>query len=124
MRRAPPPIVSTVQRARRHVPRPNPVAALYVYAVLLAPEAARKLHQIPNGTPILYIGQTGLTPAARFAQHKRGGAYGSDIVRHHGIRLVPELTSGPYPDRDTAERAERETAARLKAEGWQIAGGH
>jgi hypothetical protein len=119
------PPVTLVRRARRHTPRrPNPVAALYVYVVELAPEAARKVHKTPNGQPVLYIGQTGLDPRQRFAQHQRGGQYGSDIVRRYGRRLLPELTSGPYPDRDAAERAERETARRLASEGWMVAGGH
>ena len=123
MRRAPPPEVSTVRRSRQYTQRENP-ATLFVYVVELAPEAARKVHQEPNGNPVLYIGQTGLDPRQRFAQHQRGGWFGSDIVRRFGVRLLPKLTSGPYPDRDAAEAAEKETARRLAADGWIVAGGH
>lgn len=99
-------------------------ATLYVYAIELDPAAASKLHRHPDGSPVLYIGQTGVDPRQRFAQHKRGGMYGSDVVRRFGRRLLPGMTSGPYPTRDAAERAEKETARRLKAEGWIVAGGH
>lgn len=115
------------RRARRTVRRTslskNP-AALYVYVVELDPKAARKLHRHPNGSPVLYIGQSGIDPRQRFDQHQRGGMYASDIVRRFGRRLIPELTSGPYPDRPAAERAERETARRLSRQGWIVAGGH
>lgn len=128
MRRAPVPTVTHVQHARRAVSRDrgareNP-ATLFVYVVELDPEAARKVHQEPNGNPCLYVGQTGLDPRQRFAQHQRGGAFGSDIVRRYGRRLLPQMTSGPYPTRDAAEAAEKETARRLAAEGWVVAGGH
>jgi len=122
VKRAPVPTVAHVQRARQYTPRENP-ATLYVYVVELDPEAARKVHQEPNG-PVLYVGQTGLDPRQRFAQHQRGGWYGSDIVRRFGRRLLPQMTSGPYPTRDAAEAAEKETARRLAAEGWVVAGGH
>lgn len=89
----------------------------YVYVIELDPAAVRSRSVNPHG-PVIYVGQTGLTPAERFEQHKAGGMYGSDVVRHYGRRLIPELTNGPYPDIPAAEKAERETAARLKLQGY------
>ena len=124
----PTPTVTHVQRTRQAVSRDKEVcenpATLYVYVVELDPEAARKVHQEPNGNPCLYVGQTGLDPRQRFAQHQRGGRYGSDVVRRYGRRLLPHLTSGPYLTRDAAEAAEKATARRLANEGWIVTGGH
>jgi len=119
VKRAPVPTVTHVQRARQYTPRENP-ATLYVYVVELDPEAARKVHQEPNG-PALYIGQSGNDPRYRFEQHLRGGMFAADVVKRFGVRLL--ATFGPFADRDTAEKVERETAQRLKGEGWITFGG-
>ena len=97
---------------KKQGPKQNPTQR-WVYAIEL---------DHPKG-PALYVGQTGLSPEARFDQHRRGGMYASDVVHHYGVALRPERL-GPFPSIERAERAERELANTLRAAGLTVFGRH
>lgn len=90
-----------------------------VYVVELAPAASR------NGKPAVYVGETGLTPAERFARHQAGGMTSSPTVARHGVALRPDLSVGvgPFDTRQEAEAAELALAERLRARGFDVHGG-
>jgi hypothetical protein len=100
-----------------------------VYAVLLAPEAAkdRRVRQAnPNrdpAKPCIYIGMTGLTPEERFRNHK-AGIKAAAVVRKYGVKLLPELYGvyNPMPYEGAAQM-EKELAAELRAQGYTVMGG-
>jgi hypothetical protein len=75
--------------------------------------------------PCVYVGETGLTPEARFARHKDGGRTASKVVHQFGLRLRADLSRGvgPFKTREEAESAESELAARLRASGFRVFGG-
>ena len=67
-----------------------------VYVVLLA-AAVGRLRQVQAANPArdaqkpcVYVGMTGLTPEARFANHQ-AGTQDAPLVRRYGLRLLPEL---------------------------------
>lgn len=101
-----------------------------VYAVKLdwaKMNQRRLLRQNPDRKPELpavYIGSTGLTPADRFAKHK-DGLKGNVLVKRHGLELLPALYEqyNPMPFRK-AEEVEKWLAAKLRAEGYTVAGGN
>src|SRR5204863_10103739 len=68
-----------------------------------------------DGRAGYYVGMTGLTPEARFENHKQG-IKAASVVRRCGERLVPKLYEHlnpmPYPE---AVRMERELADQLRA---------
>jgi hypothetical protein len=71
----------------------------------------------------VYVGQTGLSPAERFLQH-RHGIKANTFVRRHGIRLLLNLMQERYwrPTRTTkeAERAEKVRADSLRKRGYAV----
>ncbi len=77
-----------------------------------------------DGKAGYYVGMTGLTPEARFANHK-AGIKAAGIVRRCGVRLVPvlyeHLNPMPYAD---AVRMEVELAESLRKRGFSVFGGH
>jgi hypothetical protein len=77
-----------------------------------------------DGRAGYYVGMTGLTPEERFLNHKRGIKCAS-VVRRFGERLVPKLYAhlNPMPY-ERAVEMERELAEKLRAEGYQVFGGH
>lgn len=77
-----------------------------------------------NGKAGYYVGMTGLTPEARFANHK-AGVKSARVVRRFGVRLVPVLYEhlNPMPYADAA-RMEWELADSLRKRGFQVFGGH
>jgi predicted GIY-YIG superfamily endonuclease len=77
-----------------------------------------------DGRAGYYVGMTGLTPEARFENHKQG-IKAASVVRRCGERLVPKLYAhlNPMSYADAVEM-ERELAERLRAEGYQVFGGH
>jgi hypothetical protein len=77
-----------------------------------------------TGGPPLYVGQSALTPVARFEQHMAGHR-ASRVVRAHGVRLRPDLAAswGPYATRAEAEAAEANLADHLRARGFCVFGG-
>lgn len=77
-----------------------------------------------DGKAGYYVGMTGLTPEARFANHKRGYKAAS-VVTRFGERLVPKLYAHlnpmTYPE---AAAMEVQLADELRAHGYQVFGGH
>jgi hypothetical protein len=67
---------------------------------------------------------TGLTPEARFANHK-AGIKSARVVRKFGVRLVPMLYEhlNPMPY-EKALRMEAELAESLRKRGFRVFGGH
>jgi hypothetical protein len=67
---------------------------------------------------------TGLTPEARFGNHKRG-IKSASVVRRFGERLVPKLYAhlNPMTYAD-AVRMEVQLAEELREAGYQVFGGH
>jgi hypothetical protein len=78
--------------------------------------------QYQDGKPHVYVGSTAKTPEERFETHIRGERRSSPLVRRFGKKLFEwayrELPS--YPDRESAERAEAETAEQLRWRGWGV----
>jgi hypothetical protein len=67
---------------------------------------------------------TGLTPEARFENHKKG-LKAAGIVKRCGERLVPRLYAHLNPmTYAEALEMERALAERLRARGYQVFGGH
>ena len=119
--------------ARRRVTRPSPPPEdgyhHYVYVVLLDPKVAehpsvqRLNPRRDPAKPCLYVGMTGLDPAERFANHRRG--YKSSwVVKKYGLRLLPEFYAcfNPMPFHAAAEM-EAGLAEDLRAEGYTVTGG-
>jgi hypothetical protein len=102
----------------------------YVYVVLLDSRVLklRKIRECnphrDETKPCLYVGMSGLHPTERFNNHKTG-IKAAQIVRHYGIRLLPELYEvfNPMPF-EAAAQMERELAEDLRAQGYTVAGGH
>jgi len=76
-----------------------------------------------DGKAGYYVGMTGLTPEARFENHKRGYKAAS-AVRRFGERLVPKLYEHLNP-MTYAEAAamERQLAEELREKGFAVFGG-
>ena len=77
-----------------------------------------------DGRAGYYVGMTGLTPEARFANHK-AGIKAAGVVKRFGERLVPTLYEhlNPMPYED-AVRMEVELADSLRKRGLVVFGGH
>ena len=77
-----------------------------------------------DGKAGYYVGMTGLTPEKRFDNHKNG-IKAASIVKRCGERLVPKLYAhlNPMPYNRAVEM-ERELAEKLRADGYQVFGGH
>jgi hypothetical protein len=77
-----------------------------------------------DGKPGYYVGMTGLTPEARFANHK-AGIKAARVVQRCGERLVPRLYAHlnpmPYAKAVVMEAA---LADSLRKRGFQVFGGH
>jgi hypothetical protein len=89
-----------------------------VYVVLLEDDAAR-LPQVRLANPqrdprkpCLYVGMTGLSPAERFENHKRG-LKAARVVELFGIRLLPELYEVFNPCRSKRRLKWNETLRRI-----------
>ena len=77
-----------------------------------------------DGKAGYYVGMTGLTPEARFANH-RAGIKAARVVRKFGVRLVPTLYEHLNPmSYQDAVRIEVELAKSLRRRGFQVFGGH
>ena len=77
-----------------------------------------------DGRAAYYVGMTGLTPEARFLNHK-AGIKAARVVRKHGVRLVPKLYAhlNPMPYRK-AVAMEAMLADSLRKRGYVVYGGH
>ena len=102
----------------------------HVYVVLLD-SAAGRLRAVRAANPerdpkkpCVYVGMTGLTPEERFANHK-AGIKDASLVKHYGIRLLPELYEhlNPMPF-EAAAQMEQDLAEDLRQAGYTVAGGH
>lgn len=101
-----------------------------VYVVLLGTVVGRwRKVQAANPArdpqkPCVYVGLTGLTPEARFANHRRGTKDAS-VVKRYGIRLLPELYAhlNPMPYA-AALQMEMDLAEDLRRAGYTVTGGH
>ncbi len=70
--------------------------------------------------PCVYVGSTGLTPEARFAQHMSGKKSGR-YVEKYGVRLMqPKTRNQPEVPWTRVEIAERRLAERLRAKGYAV----
>jgi predicted GIY-YIG superfamily endonuclease len=77
-----------------------------------------------DGRAGYYVGMTGLTPEARFANHK-AGIKAAGIVTRCGERLVPRLYAHLNPmSYDDAVKMEQQLAEELRAKGFLVYGGH
>lgn len=89
-----------------------------VYVVLL--------HDAP-GSPEwgFYVGMTGRSPEARYAEHLAGVRDGKGYVRDYAVELLPSVYAhlNPMPQR-VAEAREYELAEALRAAGLFVRGGH
>lgn len=77
-----------------------------------------------DGRAGYYVGMTGLTPEQRFENHK-AGIKAAGVVRRFGVRLVPKLYAHLNPMSFTDALAmELRLADQLRAQGYQVFGGH
>lgn len=103
--------------------RLNPPASVYV--VELSPQAARRgedRRRAALGAPVVYVGQSALSPNVRFEHHLQGGMHTSSDVRKYGRGVL--WSEGPFHDRGMAERQERRLAKLLRKSGAVVLGGH
>ena len=101
-----------------------------VYVVLLDPAVGKiRKAQLLNPEcdpkkPCVYVGLTGLAPDQRFLNHKEG-IKSSSLVKHYGIRLLPEfyahLNPMPY---EAAAQMEKDLTEDLRKAGYTVVGGH
>ncbi len=77
-----------------------------------------------DGRAAYYVGMTGLTPEARFENHKNG-VKAARVVKKFGERLVPKLYAhlNPMPYRK-AQSMEVALADSLRKRGFVVFGGH
>jgi predicted GIY-YIG superfamily endonuclease len=77
-----------------------------------------------DGRAAYYVGMTGLTPEARFQNHK-GGVKAARVVKKFGVRLVPKLYAhlNPMPYTKAVEM-EVMLADSLRKRGYMVYGGH
>jgi hypothetical protein len=101
-----------------------------VYVVLLD-DAVNELRKVTRANPdrdpakpSVYVGLTGLDPEQRFQNHKLG-IRSVSLVKHHGVRLMPELYAhlNPMPY-EAAAQMERDLADDLRRDGYAVMGGH
>lgn len=88
-------------------------------------------HLAKAGKGYLYVGETSLTPDERLQKHlagatnSRGKSISSRFVRHHGIRLRPDLApDGFFLSKNESEQAEADCRRRLEAAGYRCEGAH
>ena len=101
-----------------------------VYVVLLDPavgrlRAVRAANPKRNSKkPCVYVGMTGLAPEERLANHK-AGIKGAAVVKHYGLRLLPEIYAhlNPMPFA-AAVQMEMDLAEDLRRAGYTVTGGH
>lgn len=101
----------------------NPPASVYV--IDLASGAAHRekdKDRARKGAPVVYVGQSALSPEVRLKHHRQGGAHTSSAVRKWGRQVL--WSTGPFSDRDQAERVERQVAEELRRAGAVVLGGH
>ena len=96
-----------------------------VYVIELDPKGCKD-----PGKGFVYVGETSKTPEERFEEHRKGkrntrGPLFSPVVRKFGRRLRMDLApETKYYDQAASKAAEKRWAAKLKADGYRVAGGH
>jgi len=77
-----------------------------------------------DGKAGYYVGMTGLSPEARFKNHKSGNK-AARVVKKYGERLVPKLYAhlNPMPYKK-AQKMEVLLADSLRKRGYVVFGGH
>ena len=77
-----------------------------------------------DGKAGYYVGMTGLSPEARFKNHKAGNK-AARVVKKYGERLVPKLYAhlNPMPYKK-AQEMEVLLANSLRKRGYVVFGGH
>jgi len=71
-----------------------------------------------------YVGQTGLTPEERYAQHK-DGVRANNKVQMYGVHLRQDMVEDAGPMTHLASlRLERQLADKLRERGSKVYGGH
>jgi predicted GIY-YIG superfamily endonuclease len=70
--------------------------------------------------PCVYVGSTGLSPQARFENHRKG-LRANRFVHKYGVRLMPEVYEvfNPMPYAAALE-LERDLAQDLRDKGWAV----
>ena len=119
------------RRTLKHLrPKPQPELHHNVYVVLLD-SAVGKNRKVRAANPkrdprkpCVYVWMTGLSPEARFANHK-AGIKSAWATKCYGLRLLPELYAhlNPMPF-DAAVLMERDLAEDLRRAGYTVTGGH
>ena len=95
-----------------------------VYVIDLKPEACDD-RRAPCGGDCprkpIYVGETGLDPAERFARHK-AGKRASRWVHRYGWRVNPSLAThlGEFASSTQSEAAEQALAAELRERGYCV----
>ena len=111
-------------------PKNQPEHHHYVYVVLLD-SAVGKNRKVSAANPkrdpkkpCVYVGMTGLSPEARFANHK-AGIKSAWVVKRYGLRLLPEffIHLNPMPF-DAAVQMEMDLAEDFRRAGYTVTGGH
>lgn len=96
-----------------------------VYVIELDPKGCRA-----PGKGFVYVGETSKSPEDRFLEHTKGkrnkrGPLFSPIVRRYGRTLRMDLAPQTKCfDQKASKAAEKAWAAKLKADGYKVAGGH
>jgi hypothetical protein len=118
-----------VRRKRRRLRLTQPEFHHNVYVVLLSKAALKDLTILRRNPerdpskPAVYVGMTGLPVAHRFENHENGYK-SAQLVRQHGVRLLPELYEhlNPMPY-EHAVQMEKDLAEDLRAQGYAVCGG-
>jgi len=116
---------------RKQTRKPAQQKARHNIYVVLLDEKVRTLRKVRQLNPHLnsskqcvYVGSTGLSPAQRFANHKKGYK-ASKWVKRYGIRLLPPLYAHLNPvSYEDAVKTEAKLAATLRDQGYTVLGGH
>ena len=100
----------------------------HLYVVELKPQVfslERKFREanpgyIPGTKPCVYVGMTGLTPAERLREHRRGN-HPARFVKKYGVCLLPRLYRrfNPLPYQ-LAAAMEVELARQLREQGYGV----
>lgn len=110
---------------RDNVRRSQVFDKFFVYAIELAPEAAKHARDralVQRGAKVYYVGQTAHSDQQRLLDHLRGGQTSNTAVRDHARQIVGH--EGPFTSRSEAERQERAWARRIRTLGHVVLGGH
>jgi predicted GIY-YIG superfamily endonuclease len=99
------------------VPRKKAAGHHSVYVVYLR-------NPTGDGKAGYYVGMTGLSPEARFENHKKG-IKSARVVKRCGERLVPKLYAHLNPMTfERAQAMEEMLADSLRKRGYTVFGGH